>query len=67
MSEREYLTPKEVAKILRVTRDTVLRRFIGLPGVIDIGSEEKMHKRRYRVVRIPRTALERYIIEHKAA
>ena len=59
----EYLTPQEVADILRVSAETVVRIFNCREGVIDLGSPETMHKRKYRVLRISREALDRYILE----
>jgi hypothetical protein len=59
----EYLTVADVAKILAVSDDTVLKQFGALDGVIDIGTPGGMHRRRKRVLRIPRRTLERYIAE----
>jgi len=61
----EYLTPKEVADILRVHPDTVIRRFRDRPGVLNLGSDESRFKRRYSTLRIPREALEKFIIENQ--
>ena len=61
----EYLTPAEVAEILKVSLNTVIRRFEKVPGVIDLGGEERMHKRRYRTLRIPRSVLTRFIAENQ--
>jgi hypothetical protein len=63
----EYLTPEEVGRILRVHRDSVIRRFEGRPGVLDLGAPECGKKRQYRVLRIPRAAVDRFIAEHRAA
>ena len=63
----EYLTPAEVADILKVSLNTVIRRFENVPGVVDLGSEEKMHRRRYRTLRIPRSVLNRFIAENRVA
>jgi hypothetical protein len=49
MQEIEYLTVAQVAAILRVSTDTVIRKFGNQPGVIDLGTPEMQHKRRYRV------------------
>lgn len=59
----EYLTPTEVSKILKVSTDSVIRRFEKRPGVLNLGTEESRFKRRYRTLRIPREALEKFIIE----
>jgi len=50
----ELLTVAEVAAILRVSDDTVTRRFAKVKGVIDLGSPETPKRRRYRVLRIQR-------------
>jgi hypothetical protein len=63
----EFLTVRQVSELLQVSDETVLRRFGELPGVLDLGSEEKMHKRRYRVLRIPKATLERFIQQNQAA
>jgi hypothetical protein len=59
----EYLTVSDVAAILAVSDDTILKQFGSLDGVIDIGTPAEMHRRRKRVLRIPRRTLERYIAE----
>jgi hypothetical protein len=61
----EFLTPAEVAEILKVNVKTIIRRFEEFPGVVDLGSEETRYKRRYRTLRIHREALEKFIIEHR--
>ena len=61
----DFLTPAEVADILKVCEKTVIRRFEDYPGVIDIGSEETRRKRRYRVLRIPREAVQKFIIANR--
>jgi hypothetical protein len=57
------LTSVEVAAILRVSPDTIIRKFENRPGVVDLGSGEGRFKRRYRVLRIPRETLEKFIVE----
>jgi hypothetical protein len=42
----EYLTPEEAATILRVSPETVRRRFEKRKGVIDLGTPETRHKKR---------------------
>jgi hypothetical protein len=59
----ELLTIDEVATILNVSPDTATRRFDKVTGVIDIGSPETPKKRRYRVLRIPKTVLEKYLLK----
>lgn len=62
-----FFTPAEVATILKVSRDTVLRKFASYPGVIDVGTAENKRKRQYRTLRIPREVLERFMIESRVA
>lgn len=64
-NELEFYTPQEVAAILKVSPDTVYRKFSDFPGVIDLGSPEERFKRRYRVLRIPREALSRFVTENR--
>ena len=59
--DTEFLTPGEVAKILKVSPTAVIRQFADLPGVVDLGTKERMHKRRKRLLRIPRSVLNMYI------
>ena len=66
-SEIEYLTPDEVAEILKIHRNTVVRRFAQLPGVVNLGVGERRHKRRYSVLRIPRHVLERFIAANRVS
>lgn len=58
----DLLTIEEVATILNVSPDTVTRRFAKVKGVIDIGSPETPRRRRYRVLRIPKTVVEKYLL-----
>jgi hypothetical protein len=62
---KEYLTSAEVAAVLKVSRDSVIRWFEKRAGVIDLGSGEGRFKRRYRVLRIPREVLESFIVESR--
>jgi hypothetical protein len=57
----EYLTPEQVASILCVSVHTVARQFGSVDGVIDLGTPETMHKRRKRMLRIPRPVLDTYL------
>ncbi len=61
MEVPDLLTVREVAAILKLSTDSVSRRFASVPGVIDLGSEESFSKRKYAVLRIPKPVLERYI------
>jgi hypothetical protein len=59
----EFLTPDQVSAILNISTDSVARHFGNAEGVIDLGTPETLHKRRKRVLRIPRSALERFIAQ----
>jgi hypothetical protein len=61
----EYLTAAEVAAILKVSRDSVIRWFQERPGVLSIGNDETRFKRGYRTIRIPKEVLEGFIVEHR--
>jgi hypothetical protein len=61
MAMSELLTVRDVAAILQVSEDSVIRRFAKMDGVIDLGRGETRDKRRYRVLRIPKTVVERYL------
>ena len=67
MQEQEFFTVSEVAKMLKVSPDTVSRLFENEPGVIDLGSPERLHKRRYRVLRIPAAVLNRFLHKKRVA
>jgi hypothetical protein len=45
----ELLTVAQVAALLQVSPDTVMRRFAKVKGVVDIGSAETPKRRRYRI------------------
>ena len=58
----ELLTVEQVAQILGVSPDTVTRRFAKVKGVIDLGSPETPKRRRYRVLRIPKSVVEKFLL-----
>ena len=60
-----YLTPEEVGYALKISTDTVARHFGRMEGVIDLGTPETLHKRRKRVLRIPKHVLDAYIEERQ--
>ena len=64
--EEQYYTVAEIAEILKVSTDKITRMFEGEPGVVDLGSPEKSHKRRYRVLRIPQSVFNRVIHKRRA-
>ncbi len=57
------LTVPQIARMTGRSRRTIIRWFQYEPGVVVFDSPERMHKRRYRTLRIPRTVLERVITE----
>ena len=59
--QEQFYTVKEAAEILKVSTDTVTRMFEDEPGVVDLGSPERLHKRRYRVLRIPYAVFNRVL------
>jgi hypothetical protein len=63
MDVPELLSVREVAAILKLSPHSVTRRFESYPGVIDLGSPETRFKRCYKVLRIPRPVLERFLNE----
>jgi len=67
MHEQEFFTVSEVAKMLKVSPDKVSRHFEEEPGVIDLGAPERLHKRRYRVLRIPAAVLNRFLYKKRVA
>jgi hypothetical protein len=67
MDVPELLTVREVSEILRISPDSVTRRFQDFPGVIDLGHKETRFGRRYRVLRIPRPVLLRFLHTNRVA
>jgi hypothetical protein len=61
----EFLTAAEVAAILKVSTDSVIRWFEKRPGVLSIGNDETRFRRKYKTLRIPREALEGFIVENR--
>ena len=59
--EEEIYSIAEIAKILKVSADKVTRMFESEPGVIDLGAPETTHGRRYRILRIPASVLNRVL------
>jgi hypothetical protein len=63
----ELLTVSQVAEVLKVSEETVVRRFSKYKGVVDLGTSDSRDKRRYRVLRIPKTVVERYLVERSGS
>jgi predicted transcriptional regulator len=58
----QFRTVAEVAEMLGVSKDTVRRLFADEPGVIDLGRYiAGCGKRRYRVLRIPSSVVNRVL------
>ncbi len=57
----EILNVATVAVILKCSPDTVVRRFAKVKGVVNLGTEETRGKRRYRVLRIPKHVVEKFV------
>jgi hypothetical protein len=62
-SEEPALTVVEVAALTGFSQDTVRRIFKREPGVLILDRPEKLHKRPYRSIRIPRAVYERVVRE----
>jgi|CZKK01.1.fsa_nt_gi hypothetical protein len=56
----DLLTVKDVAEVLQRSEDAVSRTFAKMDGVIDLG-RSTLGVRRYRVLRIPKVVVERYL------
>lgn len=60
--DEKLQTVAEVAEMLGVSTDTVRRMFADESGVIDFGRHEATRgKRRYRLLRIPQSVLDRVV------
>jgi hypothetical protein len=57
----ELLTVRDVAQVRKCSEDKVIRVFARMEGVIDLGRPENLSRRRYRVLRIPKQVVERYL------
>jgi hypothetical protein len=57
----ELLTVRDVAQVMKCSEDKVIRVFARMEGVIDLGRPENLSRRRYRVLRIPKQVVERYL------
>ncbi len=59
----ELLTVHDVATVLKCSDDAVVKRFAKMPGVIDLGKAETRNRRQYRVLRIPKAVVEKYLAD----
>ena len=57
-SERHY-SVIEISKLWALSEKTVRKMFEREPGVLHWGTEERLHKRAYRTLRVPETVLHR--------
>jgi Mn-dependent DtxR family transcriptional regulator len=57
----EMVNVAEISAALKISPDTVVRRFGKLKGTVNLGSEETRGKRRYRVLRWPKHVIEKEI------
>ena len=62
-----YYTPAQVAEILQISTDSVIRHFSRFSGVLDIGAEENVrrHTTHKRVLRIPHDVLQKFLRESR--
>ena len=68
-SERyeQHLTIKQIADRLGVGRDKASRLVASLPSVLNLGrSRQTRGQRPYRILRVPRSAFERFLRERAA-
>lgn len=59
LANEKHYSVIEVAKLWCLSQKTVRRMFENEAGVIQWGSEEVLHKRGYRTLRIPESILQR--------
>lgn len=57
----QFFSVKQLAEILGISPDSVVRKFSRLKGVVDLGSRGSLNKRRYRFLRFPRYLIERIV------
>ena len=62
MPEPQTYSVLEVAALTGLSRQTVTRLFEKEPGVLVLNRSEKMHKRGYRTLRIPRHVYDRVLV-----
>ena len=61
MLEKPVYTVADIAEMMGLSRSTITRLFEHEPGVIILKRPERMHKRSYRSIRIPRAVYERLV------
>ncbi len=69
MQFSEYLTPAEVAAVLKISVKTVIRKFESRRGVLNLGSERKLKKKnqreKYSILRIPKEVVGEFISQNR--
>jgi hypothetical protein len=58
---KSTLSVNDAAELSGFSRNTIIRMFSSEKDVLVLNRPEKMHKRRYRTIRIPRHVYERVI------
>ena len=53
IDSRKMYSPADVAAYLDVSYDTAIRRMWKMPGVVNLGTKEKLHRRGKAILRIP--------------
>lgn len=61
LAVKDCLTVAEVAHLMGFCKQTVIDLFVKEPGTIILNRPEKLHKRKYRSIRIPRGVYERVV------
>lgn len=65
LTAEKHYTPQQVARTLNVHPRTVVRLFRGQPGVIEFGPDERLHKRKRKVMRISKSAVEAFLAQQR--
>lgn len=65
LANEDHHSPQWVADRLDVSVDTVIRQFRNEPGVIWLGSDERLHKRGKKIMRIPHSVYLRWHEKHR--
>ena len=61
MEDKQVYTLADVAALMGLSRQTIIRLFQNERGVIILERRERTHKRSYRSIRIPRSVYERVV------
>jgi hypothetical protein len=59
LAREKHYSIIEIAKLWALSEKTVRKIFESEPGVVHWGTQEKLHKRGYRTLRVPETILHR--------